>query len=221
MYMENLLRRTLLKYGLIGLASTVSIMMHNPVNAKKRFSITPDEIEGPFYPVTRLNDQDYDLTHIHGRSESARGEHILITGSVRDIQGRPVKQARLDIWQANAAGRYRHPYDPNPAPIDPNFQGSAIIMTGTDGMFQFKTVMPGAYPAEKNWIRPPHIHFKVEHEGYLPLVTQMYFPDNSLNANDLLLNSKSLCEQALMIARKKGPAGGLEVYEYSITLQRT
>lgn len=216
--MKNSLRRALLKLGLIiSLGGAYFVTMNRAV-AKKLFAATPEEIEGPFYPVSHLSDQDYDLTHIDGKAGMAQGKHILVTGAVIDKQGRPIEQARVEIWQTNAAGRYRHPYDSNPAPIDPNFQGYAVVSTDMDGAFLFKTVIPGAYPASKHWVRPPHIHFKVSHKGYSQLITQMYFPGNPLNASDLLLNGKSSRERKLMIAQKKASSGDLEVYEYFIVL---
>lgn len=219
--MKNSLRRSLLKHGLFaGLVGACYATMNRAV-AEKLFTATPEEIEGPFYPVTHLSDQDHDLTRIHGKAGMAQGKHILVTGAVIDKQGRPIEQARVEIWQANAAGRYRHLYDPNPAPIDPNFQGYAVVSTDVDGVFLFKTVIPGAYPASKHWVRPPHIHFKVSHQGYSQLITQMYFPGNPLNASDLLLNDKSSRERKLMIAQKKASSGDLEVYEYFIVLRET
>lgn len=213
-------RRTLLKYGLLAsLASSFSIRAH-PAMAKKNFPVTPAEIEGPFYPITRLSDQDQDLTRIGGRQALAQGRHILLTGTVTDTQGSPIREAQVEIWQANAAGRYQHPYDSNPAPIDPNFQGYAVVLTDAEGAFLFRTVFPGAYPATVNWVRPPHIHFKVVHPDYMPLMTQMYFPNHPLNASDLLLNDKSEQERALMIARPKASVGDLKVFEHFIVLKK-
>jgi len=164
--------------------------------------VTPSEIEGPFYPIFPQKDQDFDLTQIAGHTEQALGAQIYIKGSVRDADGEPLENATVDIWQANAAGRYRHPHDSNPAPIDPNFQGWAIVQSGTHGHFSFKTVMPGAYPASNRWTRPPHIHFKVSKIGYVGLTTQMYFPDHPLNQKDRLLQHKNEAERKLMIAQK-------------------
>jgi protocatechuate 3,4-dioxygenase beta subunit len=87
-------------------------------------------------------------------------------GSVRDIDGQSVEDVTVDLWQANAAGRYRHPHDPNTAPLDEDFQGWAIVPSGKDGEFRFKTVFPGVYPAGEGWVRPPHIHFKVSKRGF-------------------------------------------------------
>ncbi|MDX1683239.1 MAG: protocatechuate 3,4-dioxygenase [Phycisphaeraceae bacterium] len=163
---------------------------------------TPTEIKGPFYPVHAQKDKDFDLTRIKGRDERAKGEAVIIEGRVLDTEGEPVEDAQVEIWQANAAGRYRHPHDANPAPIDPHFQGWAIVPSGEKGGFRFRTIVPGPYPVSEKWERPPHIHYKVSKRGYVELVTQMYFPDEPLNEKDRLLQRKSDAEQSLMIARR-------------------
>lgn len=150
-------------------------------------SVTPSEIKGPFYPITPQKDRDFDLTSIEGKNGVAKGRVVLIQGQVIDQNAKPVEDATVDIWQANAAGRYRHPYDSNSAPLDPNFQGWAIVQSGAKGKFQFKTIVPGSYPVNEEWERPPHIHFKVSKLGYAELITQMYFPENDLNSSDRLL----------------------------------
>ena len=162
---------------------------------------TPNEIEGPFYPLTPQADQDFDLTQIKGQAGEAQGEHVILKGRVIDTDGEPIEGATVDIWQANAAGRYHHPHDENPAPVDPNFQSWAIVQSGTEGAFRFKTVIPGAYPVSPEWTRPPHIHFKVSKAGYHEVVTQMYFPEQPLNEVDKLLQGKSVEEQKMMVAR--------------------
>ena len=180
--------------------------------------LTPPEIEGPFYPVRAQKDKDFDLTKIKGHEHKALGKHVNIVGSVFDSVGQPVENAIVDLWQANAAGKYSHPNDPNPAPTDQNFQGWAIVPSGKDGEFKFKTVLPGAYPAADGWMRPPHIHFKVTKEGYVDLVTQMYFPEHLLNEVDLLLQRKSQEEQKLMIAEKI--SSNPDSYYYRIVIEK-
>ncbi|MFK8010861.1 MAG: protocatechuate 3,4-dioxygenase, partial [Marinicellaceae bacterium] len=132
--------------------------------------------------------------------EVAKGQVVFIEGRVLDTQNNPIEDAMVDIWQANAAGKYNHPLDTHDAPIDPNFQGWAIVKSGKNGAFRFKTIIPGTYPVNDKWTRPPHIHFKVSKSGYAEIITQMYFPDHELNAPDRLLNSKSEPQQAQMIA---------------------
>lgn len=164
---------------------------------------TPAQTEGPFYPIVAQKDKDFDLTKVAGREGVAKGEIIEIEGTVYDSEGAPVEGASVDIWQANAAGRYSHPHDTNPAPLDENFQGWAIIPSGKGGGFKFRTVKPGAYPASKDWSRPPHIHFKVTKKGYHELTTQMYFPEEPLNEKDFILRKHQPEERELLIAKKQ------------------
>ena len=141
---------------------------------------------GPFYPVHHLADTDTDLTRVRGRSGVAKGTPINVLGRVLDQKGNPVPNARLEIWQANAAGRYMHPGDSaNPAPIDPDFQGFAILRTDHAGEFKFRSVKPGAYPIGGGRIRTPHIHMDVTGRSER-LTTQMYFPGEELNAKDIV-----------------------------------
>lgn len=93
-----------------------------------------------------------------------------------------------------------------------------MLTSDSSGYFHFKTVMPGAYPADKHWIRPPHIHFKISKQGYRTLTTQMYFPDEKLNNADLLLRSKSIAERTAMTAKKLELEGNPSIYEYNIVL---
>jgi protocatechuate 3,4-dioxygenase beta subunit len=154
------------------------------------FRSTNEQILGPFYPVRLPVDQDADLTVIAGMDARALGQVLYVSGRVTNRLGEPVADAELEIWQANAAGRYNHPADQNPAPIDINFQGYAKIRTGPDGGYRIKTVKPGAYPAEPGWTRPPHIHFDVKGRASR-LVTQMYFEGEDLNDKDRLLQGAS------------------------------
>jgi protocatechuate 3,4-dioxygenase beta subunit len=147
---------------------------------------TPDQILGPFYPVRKPADGHADLTRLDGRSGSAQGQVIYVMGRVRSVRGEPAPGAKLEIWQANAAGKYTHPHDLNKAPIDPNFDGYATVVTDAEGRYRFKTVKPGAYPVVGNYIRPPHIHFDITGQVNR-LITQMYFPGEPLNDKDPLL----------------------------------
>lgn len=169
---------------------------------------TPPEIEGPFYPLEKPKDEDFDLTRIQGHKKAAKGAVIELSGRVIDTSGAPIEDAMVELWQANAAGRYAHPRDRSKNPLDPNFQGWAIVPSGKKGNFAFKTIKPGTYQAAKDWTRPPHIHFKVSKFGFKTLTTQMYFPGEKLNEIDGLLQRKKPREQALMIAKAdpKNPA---------------
>lgn len=147
---------------------------------------TPAQPEGPFYPKQQPADSDADLTRIEGRDGTAEGQVIRVSGQVLDESGQPVADARVDVWQANAHGRYDHEDDPATAPLDPNFQSSAVLRTDADGRYAFTTIKPAAYAAMEDWTRPPHIHFKVARRGYRELVTQMYFAGEPLNEKDAL-----------------------------------
>ncbi len=202
----------------ITLGSTGSLAAAGTGLAATTHPATPKEIEGPFYPVVAQKDKDFDLTQIEGKEGKAEGRVIEIIGKVIDQHGQAVEDVTVDLWQANAAGKYRHPSDSNPAPVDDNFQGWAIVPSGKEGGFRFKTIYPGAYPASKKWTRPPHIHFKVSKRGYEELVTQMYFDGHELNATDRLLMRKKPDEQKLMIATntKEKP----DEYHYTIVITK-
>ena len=214
--MANLPRRYFLKLGALGSLIAASFSGCH-VRDLLRMP-TPSEAKGPFYPMEDQTDKDFDLTRIDGQKDVADGQHIIILGHITDREKNPITGASIDIWQANARGRYNHPNDPSPQPLDKNFQGWAIITSGEDGAFRFKTVMPGAYPASDSWTRPPHIHFKIAKPGYITLITQMYFPDEPLNKTDLLLRHKKALERPLMIARQISNEEEMAVYEYNIVL---
>lgn len=166
-------------------------------------AITPQEMLGPFYPKHPLSDQDFDLTQIRGHSGRAKGELIELLGRVLRPDGTPIPHARIEMWQANAAGRYRHPTDANPAPLDPNFQGYAQITSGSDGSFRLLTIKPGAYPAPVG-MRTPHIHFDIQSVD-CRFVSQVYFPNEPLNSSDPFLSTMPMRHQdpSLLMAREE------------------
>lgn len=176
--------------------------------------ITPAQTEGPFYPSRDQADKDADLTRIEGQDGVALGEVVEIEGQVLDASGAPIADAVVDVWQANSAGRYAHERDPNPAPLDPNFQGWAVMTTGADGGYRFRTVKPGAYPVTGDWSRPPHIHFKVSRRGYREVTTQMYFQDEALNGVDRILNAVPETERGALVATLDGG-----VYRFAVVLE--
>jgi protocatechuate 3,4-dioxygenase beta subunit len=145
--------------------------------------LTPPQSTGPFYPQEIPLDSDNDLVSINGRAEIAKGEITHLLGRVVEPSGRPVANARVEIWQCDANGRYHHPWDPSEAPLDPNFQGYGRFQTGADGAYRFRTIKPVAYPG-----RAPHIHFAISGRGMDPLVTQIYVADAPENKRDGLLN---------------------------------
>jgi len=206
-------RKDFLTKGLLGV-----IGLTGAHAAKKHPNATPTEIEGPFYPIQAQKDKDFDLTKFGDQEEAAEGIHIFIKGEVVDQEGNPIEDATVDLWQANVHGRYRHPHDTSNGKLDPNFQGWAIVQSGKNGRFNFKTVYPGGYAVGDEWTRPPHIHFKVSKRGYEELVTQMYFPEHPLNAKDHLINKKSEEERKLMVAKTVDEK--TKTYHYKIILKK-
>lgn len=177
---------------------------------------TPDQILGPFYPVQKPRDGSNDLTRLDGRSGAALGPVIYVTGRVLNLRGEPCPGVRLEIWQANGAGRYTHPHDRNPAAIDPNFDGYANVVTDADGRYRFRTVKPGAYPVVAEYWRPPHIHFDITGKVNR-LITQMYFAGEPLNDKDPLLQQSwaknSLIAQVTPPTAAEEPASKVVVWD--------
>jgi protocatechuate 3,4-dioxygenase beta subunit len=186
---------------------------------------TPHQDEGPFYlngydrtkPVPVVND----LTVVPGATGAPEGTVIHVTGKVVDAECRPVKGAVVEIWQANARGRYVHAADPNPAPKDPNFLGIGQAITDDAGVYAFKTIRPGAYPVPGGWTRPSHVHFKVHGGFYHMMITQMYFAGDEHNQKDFLLNSLSKADQKrLVIEPQRRPGTAAEdLYVFDIALR--
>jgi protocatechuate 3,4-dioxygenase, beta subunit len=151
---------------------------------------TLSELTGPVYGHDRIGPLDHDLTQQH--TGAPAGQRIVVSGQVRDDDGRPVRDTLIEIWQANAAGRYAHRVDQWDAPLDPNFTGAGRTMTDADGRYSFITVRPGAYPWRNhhNAWRPAHIHFSLFGRAFLTrLVTQMYFPGDPLLPLDPIFNA--------------------------------
>ncbi len=151
---------------------------------------TLSELTGPVYGHETVRPGDDDLTRQH--AGEPLGERIIVTGRVLDEDGRPVPHTLVEVWQANAAGRYIHVRDQHPAPLDPNFSGAGRVVTDAEGRYRFTTVKPGAYPWRNhpNAWRPAHIHFSLFGPSFLTrLVTQMYFPGDPLFAYDPIFNS--------------------------------
>ena len=126
------------------------------------------------------------------RGQAAMGERIIVAGRVLDEAGRPVANSMVEVWQANAAGRYHHVRDDHDAPLDPNFEGHARVFTDAEGHYRFTTIRPGAYPWRNhhNAWRPTHIHFGLFGVGYAQrMITQMYFPGDPLLPHDPIFNT--------------------------------
>ena len=148
------------------------------------------ELSAPVYGRDGIGPSDHDLTVQH--DSSPVGQRIVVSGRVLDEDGRPVPDTLIEVWQANAAGRYRHRVDRWDAPLDPSFSGAGRTLTAKDGSYRFITIQPGAYPwgNHDNAWRPAHIHFSLFGQAFSTrLVTQMYFPGDPLLALDPIFNS--------------------------------
>ena len=167
---------------------------------------TSPQILGPFYPLNEPS-KGGDLTRVEGRSGQAEGQLLYLGGRVLDRSGNPVRSAKLEIWQANSFGRYSHPNDDNPAPLDPNFEGFAVVHTDDEGNYSLKTIKPGAYPNGPNSIRPSHIHFEVYGKRER-LVTQLYFEGDPHQSEDSWLQSSR--RQETIIMPMQAPLEGME-----------
>jgi protocatechuate 3,4-dioxygenase beta subunit len=170
---------------------------------------TPSVILGPFYPQVKPAEQDRDLTMMSGRKKRADGTVIYLTGQVRNLKGEPIVGAQVTVWQANTHGRYTHKSDPNPAPIDPDFQGFATQVTDEQGRYQLKTIKPGAYPAPIVGMRAPHIHFEIE-ARFDRLITQMFFPGEPLNAQDAFYQFLKPAQREAVLAKPASAPAGSE-----------
>jgi protocatechuate 3,4-dioxygenase, beta subunit len=160
------------------------------------------EVTGPLLGEERVIAADADLTTQHAGEPI--GERIIVTGRVVDSDGRAVPGTLVEIWQANAAGRYRHQTDQHPAPLDPNFTGAGRCLTDSEGRYRFVTIKPGAYPWQNhhNAWRAQHIHFSLFGRAFAQrLVTQMFFPGDPLFGQDPIFNSVPEAARERMISR--------------------
>jgi protocatechuate 3,4-dioxygenase, beta subunit len=185
---------------------------------------TLSELTGPLEPARRVHLLGGDIAG-HGAKQAA-GQLIHLKLRVLDEDGAPVGGAMVEIWQANAAGRYVHPNDDDHAPLDANFYGAARLLTDATGSFTLRTVKPGAYPVptKDGWWRPPHIHFSLFGKVWLSrLVTQMYFPGEPLNGQDRILNAVPDSDaRERLVAKYVPPTGDPHnalVFEHAIVLR--
>jgi protocatechuate 3,4-dioxygenase, beta subunit len=155
------------------------------------------ETAGPVFAPNSVAAGEADLSRVGRGAPRALGQLVTVSGRVVDESGRAVSGCLMELWHANAAGKYIHHNDPSPVPADPNFRGHGRILTDAAGRFRFRTIKPGGYAvpdgevgAKTGWWRPPHLHVSLFGAGFgARLVTQMFFPGEPLNAHDLILNS--------------------------------
>lgn len=197
-------RRLLLSLPLIALAPRLA-------GAALALTATPAQMLGPFYPLRPDAAAGNDLTTVDGKAR-ARGTPLTIAGRVLDSGGLPQAGVLLELWQTNAHGRYHHPHDDSPQPLDRQFRGYGRATTGADGAYRFVTIEPVAYPG-----RAPHVHFRVSRGERELLVTQMYLPGG---ANDKDVQFMSIRESAarrlLLGVRRPGSA---ETLRFDIVLE--
>jgi protocatechuate 3,4-dioxygenase beta subunit len=173
--------------GFAGYRSTRGRTPHQPLRPLPQWLT---EITGPAFGAERVGETDADLTRQH--AGEPLGERIIVSGRVLESDGRPIANTLVEVWQANAAGRYLHDGDRHPAPLDPNFSGAGRCVTDPQGNYRFVTIKPGAYPWRNhdNAWRPAHIHFSLFGRAFTQrLITQMYFPGDPLFGQDPVFNS--------------------------------
>lgn len=182
---------------------------------------TPSTILGPYYPVIRPVELDTDLTRLRGHRSRAKGQVIHVAGRVLNQRGEPLRGARVELWQANAAGRYNHPSDPNSSPLDPDFQGYGVQLTDREGRFRFTTIKPGPYPFDGG-TRAPHLHFQVTGRAE-SRVTQMFFAGEALNGQDQVLQCVPRRRESMVADLLPAPPGedsATRLVRWDIVLRR-
>jgi protocatechuate 3,4-dioxygenase beta subunit len=198
--------------------------IRNPALPLQRRPLTLSELTAPHEQAKRLALLGADIAG-HGASQ-AIGQLMHLRLKVVDEDGAPVGGTMVEMWQANAAGRYTHPNDDDHAPVDPNFYGAARALTDESGALEIRTIKPGAYPVpdSNHWWRPPHIHFSVWGKVWLSrLVTQVFFPGEPLNAEDRILNAiPSAAGRESLICRaaptSEGPSNAL-VFDFQLVVR--
>jgi protocatechuate 3,4-dioxygenase beta subunit len=175
--------------------------------AQAQLRTTPEQILGPFYPVSLTPNRSGDLAMLPGHAARAKGQLMVVIGRVLNRNGEPVRGARIEIWQANAVGRYAHPSDTNTAPVDPDFEGFGVSLSDADGRYRFRTIKPAAYPTGPTSFRPAHIHFDVSGRQDR-LVTQMYFDGDPYNDKDRFL--QSLRQPERLIVKLQSANAGID-----------
>ena len=178
---------------------------------------TPRQTAGPFYPLQLPLDDDNDLTQVKGYKGIARGRITELGGRIVDIKGNPLSGLKIEIWQCDANGRYRHPREQSRRPSDPGFQGHGQTFSNHRGEYRFRTIHPVKYPG-----RTPHIHVAVFAEGESPFVTQLYAAGNPHNESDFLYNSITYEKHKLVTAEfRPSDTPGVELQaSFDIILNR-
>jgi protocatechuate 3,4-dioxygenase beta subunit len=182
--MAGLVRRR--EFILGGMGALIAAPGLAQLPPRSRLVVTPPQIEGPFYPYDYASEMDTDLVRLGTDDAPALGQLVHVLGTVRTPSGRPVRNAMVELWQADARGKYRHPADTAAPARDPNFQGYGRTVTDAAGSFRFRTIRPPAYlidPARTDR-RAPHFHLAVSTRGVRRLTTQLYIDGEPLNDTD-------------------------------------
>jgi len=178
---------------------------------------TPAQMSGPFYPLSKPDDSDGDLTMVAGRPKRASGIVVDVVGRILDTRGYPLAGAFVEIWQADAFGAYHHPKDPNSVKADQNFQGYAVVRAAKDGGYRFRTIKPKSYRAG-SILRTPHIHLQIAEGTTSRLITQMYFPNEELNQKDVLFGRIATDAGRAAVTAQETNTGALVQYRFDIIL---
>ena len=202
-------RRQLIRSGLRAAPALAASGLAAPVLRAATCGPTPLQGEGPFYPLVPIIQRRILVKPPDGAGKVG-GEPIIVSGRVLDAQCQPVSGAVVEIWQADQLGRYNHRGERQEGALDPYFLYWGQTVTGTDGVYYFLTIFPAAYQAGGSWVRPPHIHYKIRSAATEELTTQLYFPDQPLNAKDFLYNQVPAARRNQVTAQRGGtPPGGL------------
>jgi len=214
-YERAVTRRELLRIGVT--ASVAAVWVPRGLLwgwAQADLPPTPSAILGPFYPVIKPAEQDSDLSHLSGHRARAQGQVIHVAGRVLNSRGEPVRDARVELWQANTFGRYNHPSDANPAPLDPDFQGYGVQLTDRAGRYR--------YPFDATRTRAPHLHFQVTGRSD-ECVTQLFFRGEPLNEQDFVLQGIPRNKSRLLADLQPAPSGedpASRLVQWDIVLRR-
>jgi protocatechuate 3,4-dioxygenase beta subunit len=219
-------RRDLIKSSVGGLAGLSLFSGGLALGSAPTCDLTIPQGEGPYYPEEKIT-TDSDLTSLRPGDARATGQVIYVVGTVADEDCRPLPGARVEIWQACYSGKYNHSQDPNPLPLDKNFQYWGKATADEKGNYMFKTIVPGHYPTGGGHYRPPHIHYKAYAQGHFTLTTQSYFDPRSYDDAQLAAIVKRLNEiedvpAALTILYSRVGEGfepGAKMGKFDITLE--
>jgi protocatechuate 3,4-dioxygenase, beta subunit len=194
------------RFVLSGLAATGALILPGALSAQQAALVaTPQQSAGPFYPVKFPPDIDSDLVVLRGSAARAEGTVTHVMGRVLGLDGKPIPNATVEIWQCDAGGRYIHPGDTGGRPRDRAFQGYGRTVSDADGAYRFRTIKPVPYPG-----RTPHIHFAVRAPGRRELITQMYVAGEPQNEGDFLYRSIRDPRQRAAVTVRLDPANGIE-----------